>query len=104
MALHPPYPVLVIAFLIAGLGNGLAEGGWNAYIGRLERANELLGLLHGAYAFGAVISPLVATAIITETGAGWYVFYYILVCIYISLHFSAMLVMYKRGSSLVRLG
>jgi fucose permease len=81
MALHPPYPVLVIAFLIAGLGNGLAEGGWNAYIGRLERANELLGLLHGAYAFGAVISPLVATAIITETGAGWYVFYYIMVCI-----------------------
>ncbi|KAF3011330.1 hypothetical protein E8E14_005265 [Neopestalotiopsis sp. 37M] len=79
MALHPPYPVLVIAFLIAGLGNGLAEGGWNAYIGRLERANELLGLLHGAYAFGAVISPLVATAIITETGAGWYVFYYILI-------------------------
>lgn len=79
MALHPPYPVLVIAFLIAGLGNGLAEGGWNAYIGRLERANELLGLLHGAYAFGAVISPLVATAIVTETGAGWYVFYYILV-------------------------
>ncbi|KAL5340929.1 hypothetical protein BJX70DRAFT_83127 [Aspergillus crustosus] len=31
--LHPPYPVLVVSFIFAGLGNGLADSAWNAWIG-----------------------------------------------------------------------
>jgi fucose permease len=59
---HPPYPVLPIIFMLAGFGNGLEDGGWNAWIGNMENANELLGFLHGCYGLGATISPLVATA------------------------------------------
>jgi hypothetical protein len=54
---HPPYPVLPVIFMLAGFGNGLEDGGWNAWIGNMQNANELLGFLHGAYGLGATISP-----------------------------------------------
>jgi fucose permease len=79
IALHPPYPVLVISFMIAGYGNGLADAAWNAYIGNMAKANELLGFLHGLYGFGAVLSPLIATSMITKAGAQWFEFYYLMV-------------------------
>ncbi|KAI1129691.1 putative MFS transporter [Nemania abortiva] len=79
IALHPPYPVLVIAFALAGFGNGIADAAWNAFIGNLDRANELLGVLHGIYGAGAVISPLIATAMITKAGLPWYAFYYVMI-------------------------
>lgn len=79
IALHPPYPVLVVAFMIAGYGNGLADAAWNAWIGSMANANEILGFLHGLYGLGAVISPLVATSMITKANLEWYSFYYLMV-------------------------
>ncbi|CAG8172695.1 unnamed protein product [Penicillium nalgiovense] len=75
---HPPYPVLVVAFIFAGLGNGLEDAAWNAWIGNMANANELLGVLHGTYGAGAVISPLVATSMIAKGGLPWYYFYYVM--------------------------
>ncbi|KAB8237178.1 putative MFS transporter [Aspergillus alliaceus] len=77
--LHPPYPVLVVSFIFAGFGNGLADSAWNAWIGNMASANQLLGLLHGLYGVGAVLSPLVATSLITEAKVPWYYFYYIMI-------------------------
>lgn len=79
IALHPPYPVLVIVFVVAGFGNGLLDAAWNAWIGNMANANEILGLLHGFYGLGATISPLVATTMVTKGGLQWYTFYYIMV-------------------------
>lgn len=76
---HPPYPVLVIAYIFAGLGNGLEDAGWNAWIGNMANANELLGLLHGFYGAGAVMSPLIATSMIARGNLPWYYFYYVMV-------------------------
>ncbi|TVY32747.1 Bypass of stop codon protein, partial [Lachnellula subtilissima] len=76
---HPPYPVLPILFILAGFGNGLEDGGWNSWIGNMENANELLGLLHGAYGAGGTISPLIATAMVTKGNWPWYTFYYMMV-------------------------
>ncbi len=77
--LHPPYPVLVVSFIFAGLGNGLADSAWNAWIGNMADSNQMLGLLHGVYGLGAVMAPLVATSLITEAKVGWFYFYYIMV-------------------------
>lgn len=77
---HPPYPVLVISFMLAGFGNGLSDSAWNAWIGNLERANELLGFMHSCYGVGAVASPLIATAMITRANYEWYTYYYVVVC------------------------
>lgn len=77
--IHPPYPVLVIAYIFAGIANGLHEAAWNAYIGNLQKSSEILGLLHGVYGVGAVISPLVATNLITRQHVPWYYFYFFMV-------------------------
>jgi len=79
IAAHPPYPALVIAFMIAGLGNGIGDAGWNALFGNLANSNQLLGFLHGFYGAGAVISPLVATSMVTKAGLPWYTYYYLMV-------------------------
>ncbi|KAJ5365002.1 Major facilitator superfamily domain general substrate transporter [Penicillium concentricum] len=76
---HPPYPVLVVAFIFAGLGNGLEDAAWNAWIGNMANANEVLGVLHGIYGAGAVMSPLVATSMIAKGGLPWYYFYYVMI-------------------------
>ncbi|KAJ5320640.1 hypothetical protein PENANT_c033G09125 [Penicillium antarcticum] len=76
---HPPYPVLVVSFIFAGLGNGVEDAAWNAWIGNMANANEVLGFLHGIYGVGAVISPLIATSMIAKGGLPWYYFYYVMV-------------------------
>ncbi|KAF2689235.1 MFS general substrate transporter [Lentithecium fluviatile CBS 122367] len=78
IALHPPYPVLVVVFILAGFGNGLEDAAWNAWLGNMANSNELLGFLHGFYGLGAVLSPLAATSLITQAGWAWYAFYYIM--------------------------
>jgi fucose permease len=80
IAVHPPYPVLVIIFMLAGFGNGLADAAWNAWIGNMANPNEVLGFLHAFYGLGAVLAPLIATTMITKGNRlPWYYFYYVMV-------------------------
>ncbi|TVY83691.1 Bypass of stop codon protein [Lachnellula suecica] len=79
MAVHPPYPVLVVVFTFVGLGNGLADAAWCAWLGNMANANEVAGFLHSFYALGATISPLIATALFSTAGLQWYSFYYIMI-------------------------
>ncbi|CAJ0540299.1 Ff.00g074810.m01.CDS01 [Fusarium sp. VM40] len=79
IALHPPYPVLVLAYALAGFGNGISDAAWNAWVGNLDRANETLGFLHAFYGVGGVISPLIATNMIAKAGLPWYTFYYVMI-------------------------
>ncbi len=79
ISLHPPFPVLVFAFIFAGFGNGLEDAAWNAWIGVMANANEILGFLHGFYGLGATLSPLIATTMITKANLGWWTFYYIMI-------------------------
>ncbi|KAI4150278.1 MAG: hypothetical protein LQ340_004179, partial [Diploschistes diacapsis] len=76
LSLHLPWPAIVVGLVICGLGNGITEGAWNAWLGGLENSNELLGILHGTYGLGATIAPVVATRLVSE-GKGWYTYYYI---------------------------
>lgn len=79
--LHPPYPVLVISFMLSGLGNGFEDSAWNAWIGAMANANEVLGFLHGFYGLGGVFAPLIATSMITKLNLPWYTWYYVMVCL-----------------------
>lgn len=76
IATHPPYPAVVAILALAGLGNGLVDAAWNAWIGTLAHTNQLLGLLHGFYGLGATISPLISTSMITKANLGWWTFFY----------------------------
>ncbi|RGP62365.1 hypothetical protein FSPOR_9411 [Fusarium sporotrichioides] len=79
IALHPPYPVLVLAYSLAGFGNGISDAAWNAWVGNLDKANETLGFLHAFYGIGGVISPLIATNMIAKADLPWYTFYYVMI-------------------------
>lgn len=79
ICLHPPYAVMVIFFIFAGFGNGLEDAAWNAWVANMEKANEVLGFLHGFYGLGATLSPLIATTMVTKAKLQWYTFYYILI-------------------------
>ncbi len=76
---HPPFAALPVVMIFPGLGNGIEDSGWNAWVGNMHNANELLGVLHGAYGLGATIAPLIATAMVTKGHLPWYTFYYIMV-------------------------
>jgi fucose permease len=78
VALHPPYPVLVLVFILAGLGSGLVDAGWNAWIGSMPDSNGIMGSLHSFYGLGAALAPLVATSVINKSGWRWYGFYYLM--------------------------
>jgi fucose permease len=69
----------VVSFIFAGFGNGLEDAAWNAWIGNMANANEVLGLLHGVYGLGAVLAPLIATSMIARAQMPWFNFYYVMV-------------------------
>lgn len=77
---HPPWPVLVVINALSGFGNGLIDACFCAWIaGSLANPNTLQGFLHASYSVGALIAPLLATAMITQYGLPWYSWYYIMV-------------------------
>ena len=77
LALHPPWPVIIVLLVFCGWGNGLLDAAWNAWVSGLEKPNELLGLLHSLYGLGAALAPLIASTMIDKQGMPWYFFYYI---------------------------
>jgi fucose permease len=79
LAAHPPYPVLVVIFILVGFGNGLIDAAWCAWIGNMASANEVSGFLQACYSLGATVSPLMATAMFTKGSLSWYTFYYLMV-------------------------
>ncbi|KAF2183790.1 MFS general substrate transporter [Zopfia rhizophila CBS 207.26] len=78
MAVHPPFPVYLVVYAFVGLGNGLTDAAWNAWIGDMVNANALMGFLHAFYGLGATVSPTIATGMI-KRGLNWWLFYYTLV-------------------------
>ncbi|KAL2008228.1 hypothetical protein VTN00DRAFT_8210 [Thermoascus crustaceus] len=77
MAVRPPFPVILVAYVFVGLGNGLIDAAWNAWIGDMVNANTLMGFLHAFYGLGATVSPTIATGIING-GLHWWLFYFTL--------------------------
>ena len=77
LSFHPPYPAVVAVLAIAGFGIGIIDAAWNAWIGDLADANQLLGLMHGAYGAGATIAPLIGTTMVVKYGCGWWQYFYV---------------------------
>ncbi|KAF7360332.1 MFS domain-containing protein [Mycena venus] len=58
----PPFPVFVLSFVINGVGIAIQDAQANGYVASLKHSPEIkMGLLHGAYGAGALVSPIVAT-------------------------------------------
>ncbi|KZZ93745.1 Major facilitator superfamily domain, general substrate transporter [Moelleriella libera RCEF 2490] len=79
LAVHPPYPVLVVANAVSGFGNGLLDACFCAWVGGMDKANATQGVLHSCYSLGALFAPLIATNMVVKGGLPWWNFYYVMV-------------------------
>lgn len=79
LALHPPFALLPVLLMASGFGNGIEDSAYNAWVGNMQQTNELLGIIHGAYALGATVAPLVATAMVVKLGLEWFAFYRVMI-------------------------
>jgi fucose permease len=75
-AFTPPFAALMGCLLLSGFGVGLIDAGLNAYIAGLPRNTTLLNYLHAFYGLGALIGPLLATAVIVYA-LGWNNLYFL---------------------------
>ena len=71
-----PFPVVVLAFLLLGLGIALNLACNNVFVANLANSTTTLGWFHGAYGIGGTIGPLIATALVSH-GAPWSTFYFL---------------------------
>ncbi|EHY59330.1 hypothetical protein HRR83_001397 [Exophiala dermatitidis] len=70
----PPFPVIVVAFYFMGCGMALFLAMTNAFIVNLLNGTVILGFCHGLYGLGGIVSPLMATAMVSH-GVHWAYFY-----------------------------
>ncbi|KAF4995412.1 hypothetical protein FGRMN_5196 [Fusarium graminum] len=79
LALHPPYPVLVVCNVFSGFGNGLTDACFCAWVGAMDKANTVQGFLHASYSLGALFAPLIATSMVVTADLPWYTYYYLMI-------------------------
>jgi len=79
IALHPPFPVVILMFAFQGFGHGIIDSAWNAWLADMANAHEIMGFLHGFFGLGGVLAPLIATTLVTKAGWQWYNYYWIMV-------------------------
>jgi fucose permease len=92
LAVHPPYPVLVVFLVGAGFGTGCLDAAWCAWTGNMVGANKVQGFLQSCYSLGATLGPLIATSMIAPEKGGrpWYEFFYIMVQLRLASNISAL--------------
>lgn len=75
----PPFHLFMVAVAVGGFGGGLMDGSWNAWIGSMDNANTLTGLLHGSFSVGAAAGPFLAGLLVSVKHMPWYSWYYVMV-------------------------
>ncbi|KAJ5956186.1 hypothetical protein N7501_010465 [Penicillium viridicatum] len=71
---HPPFPVIVTAFFLLGFGMALSIALNNVFCANLPDSTTALGCFAGSYGIGGVISPLIATVMVSKD-IRWSLFY-----------------------------
>ncbi|KAI4214970.1 MAG: hypothetical protein LQ351_002686 [Letrouitia transgressa] len=72
----PPFPVVVLAFFLIGLGIAFNLALNNVFCANLANSTTTLGCFHGSYGIGGTVGPLIATALVSA-GRRWSDFYFI---------------------------
>lgn len=71
----PPWGVFSVTWFIVALGQALQDSQANTYVSTLKNAHRWLGLIHGSYATGGLVGPLIAAAIASNFRGKWALFY-----------------------------
>jgi fucose permease len=76
IACTPPFPIVVLAFLLLGLGMALNLALNNVFCANLANSTVILGASHGSYGIGGIVGPIIATAMVSR-GILWSRYYVI---------------------------
>ncbi|KAF4985730.1 hypothetical protein FDECE_16370 [Fusarium decemcellulare] len=87
----PPFPLFVVSFFFSGLGVAYLDAQANTIVANMDNAHRWLGILHAVYGLGALVAPLIATTLASQTSY-WHYFYLIMLglcCVNVVLVFFA---------------
>jgi fucose permease len=70
LALQPPFALLLVIRLLQGMAAAIIEAGLNMFLATLPNKIALLNYLHAFYGAGALLGPLIASAILAISW-GW---------------------------------
>ncbi|CAH2354994.1 bypass of stop codon protein 6 [[Candida] railenensis] len=79
----PPFFLVVVCYVFSGLGVGGLDASLGTWMGNLVDSNEIMGILHGFYGIGCMISPPVITSLLERKSNPWHwnSFYLVLACL-----------------------
>lgn len=76
ISLKPPFFLLVCFYVLNGLALGSLDAGINTWMGGLKDSNPILGILHGCYGIGCMISPPLISHLLSRKHNPWQWNYY----------------------------
>lgn len=71
VSFKPPYFILLLCYIGNGIGFGSLDAGLNGWMGYLADSNQLLGILHGCYGIGCMITPPLVTTMLERKKNPW---------------------------------
>lgn len=71
ISFKPPFAIFILCYIMNGIGFGSLDASLNTWMGCLTDSNQLLGILHGCYGIGCMISPPVITGLLERTKNPW---------------------------------
>lgn len=77
IACTAPFPAIVIAFFLLGMGMSINLALGNIFCGSLTNSTTALGAMHGSYGIGGITGPLIANAFVSVLGLVWSRYYLI---------------------------
>lgn len=92
----PPYPIFILAYVFSGIGFGSLDACLNAWMGGLVDSNQLLGILHGCYGVGCMISPPLITHLVVREHNPWqWHSYYLVLALIAACCFTLLTVIFR---------
>ncbi|ODV60615.1 MFS transporter, partial [Ascoidea rubescens DSM 1968] len=74
----PPFFVLIIGYVLCGIGVGAQDAAVGVWLGKLKYSNELSGLLHASYGVGCIVTPIFVTKVLLNNNISWRYHYLII--------------------------
>ncbi|ODV61411.1 Bsc6p, partial [Ascoidea rubescens DSM 1968] len=68
---QPPFFILILAYVLCGVGAGAQDAAVSVWLGKLDYSNELSNLLHASYGVGCICSPLIVTRLLLAHNISW---------------------------------
>lgn len=81
--MRPPFSIFIFCYFLSGLGFGSLDASFNGWMGGLVDSNQLMGILHGCYGIGCLLSPPIITKLIERhtNPWRWSDYYLVLACL-----------------------